>query len=301
MNQSNNNSQEIDLFKIVTIIYKYISLFIRKHLIPMCILFIVGVLLGILVNSKFKKYESRVLVSPSKGTVDYLYNQVDVINSRISRNDTNYLKSIGFKESITKISIEPVNSIYQFVQENEKNYDLVKLFAEDGDINKVAEDEKTSKNYKIHELIIYTKKPVLLDQNIENLVHYLNQNDHFNKVKDIVNQNNDKRIKSNNLTIDQINAVLAKFDKNITENKSSNLVYFNDNNQLNDIILTKNELIKENEYLELQKINSNNFIKKEAHFLNIESESKSKFLLLIIPLILMCAYTIIIQLFKSKK
>lgn len=299
MTQSDKNYQEIDLLKIVSSISKYISNFLRKHLLPVSILFIVGIVLGFLVNSKFKKYESRVLVSPSYGTVDYLYNQVDVINSKIKIKDSAYLKSIGFNTPISKITIEPVNSIYQFVQENEKNYDLVKLFAEDGDINKVAEDEKTSKNYKVHELKIHTKSPNLVDQNIDKLIVFLNKNDHFNRVKEVANKNNELKIISNNQTIAQINAVLAKFDKNISDNKSSNLVYFNDNNQLSDILGTKNSLIKENEFLELQKINSENFIKKEAQFLNIESESKSIFYIVIFPAVLIFLYLSIKQLLKK--
>lgn len=301
MTDSNNNYQEIDIFKIVKNISINISNFLRKHLIPIILLFIIGIVIGLFANSKFKKHESRVLITPSYGAVDYVYNQVDLINSKIKRKDSAYLKMIGFNEPISKVSIEPVNSIYQFVQENEKNYDLVKLFAEDGDINKVAEDEKTSKNYKVHELRIHTKNPILNDKNIENLIKYLNVNDHFNKVKEVVNKNHENRIETNNETIKQINSVLAKFDKNITDNKSSNLVYFNDNNQLSDIISIKNSLIKENESLELQKINSDNFIKKEAQFLNIESEDKSNLLLIIFPVLLVSFYIVFIQLFKSKK
>jgi len=301
MNQSNNNSQEIDLFKIVTIIYKYISLFIRKHLIPIILLSIIGVALGFYVNSKIKNYESKILLSPSYGSVDYLYNQVELINSKIKRKDTIFLKNIGLNVSTSKISIDPVNSIYQFIQENDKNYDLIKLFAEDGDINKVAEDEKTSKNYKVHELKIHTNKPILVNQDINKLLIYLNNNEYFNQVRKVVNENYEKRIKSNIQTIEQINSILSKFDKNVNDTKSSNLVYFNDNNQLSDIILTKNNLIKENEYLELQKINSDNVIKKEALFLNLVSENKINIYLILFPLILITLYIISKRLFKYKK
>lgn len=267
----------------------------------MLLLSILGVLVGYYMSPLLKKYESRILLSPSFETVDYLYNEIDLINSKIKDRDTIYLKSIGFTSPVSKISIEPVTSVYEFVQENERNFDLIKLFAEDGDINKVAEDEKTSKNYKIHQITITTKDASLKDQNIDQLISTFNMNSHYNKIKDVSNENNAKRIITNNNTIAQINSVLDKFKSDISNNKSSNLVYFNDNNQLNEIIATKNILIKENEYLELQKINSENFIKKTSQFLNIQQESKSNILVLSFPLLFILIYFLFKQLLTFKK
>lgn len=280
------SNQEIDLFKIINKTFTSFFRFIKDNLLMMFFLTIIGAILGYFVSPILKKYESRILLTPNYGTVDYLYNEIDLINSKIKDKDTVFLNSMGLTSPISKISIEPVNSVYQFIQESEKNYDLIKLFAEDGDINKVAEDEKTSKNYRVHQITILTKNATLSETDIDQLFISLNQNKHYNEVKKVMNSNNLARIDSNNKTIDQINSVLSKFSTDISENRSPNLVYFNDNTQLNDLINTKNNLIKENEYLELEKINSTNIIKKTSQFLNIQQENSTSLLIVLFPLML---------------
>lgn len=293
------SNQEIDLFKIINKTFTSFFRFIKDNLLMMFFLTIIGAILGYFVSPVLKKYESRILVSPNYGTVDYLYNEIDLINSKIKDKDTVFLNSIGLTSPISKISIEPVNSVYQFVQESEKNYDLIKLFAEDGDINKVADDEKTSKNYRIHQINIITKNQTLNENNIDKFMHFLNDNKHYNEVKKVLVKNNEERIISNGKTIEQINSVLAKFNTDITENKSPNLVYFNDNNQLNDLINTKNNLIKENESLVLEQINSTNIIKKTSHFLNIQEESKTKLLVIVFPFLFLSIFLIIKMILKK--
>ncbi|MBF0597704.1 hypothetical protein [Faecalibacter rhinopitheci] len=293
------SNQEIDLFKIINKTFTSFFRFIKDNLLMMFFLTIIGAILGYFVSPVLKKYESRILVSPNYGTVDYLYNEIDLINSKIKDKDTVFLNSIGLTSPISKISIEPVNSVYQFVQESEKNYDLIKLFAEDGDINKVADDEKTSKNYRVHQINIITKKQTLNESNIDKLMHFLNENKHYNEVKKVLIKNNEARIISNGKTIEQINSVLAKFNTDVTDNKSPNLVYFNDNNQLNDLINTKNNLIKENESLILEKINSTNIIKKTSHFLNIQEESKTKLLVIVFPFLFLSIFLIIKMILKK--
>ena len=71
-----------------------------------------------------------------------------LLDSKIKTRDTLFLKSIGVKnpENLTKIEIEPIVDIYSLVNYNEKNaavttntqnFELLKLLAEEGDINKV--------------------------------------------------------------------------------------------------------------------------------------------------------------------
>lgn len=300
-NVNSDKNNEIDLFKLINNLYNNLIEYLRHNIIYIIILIIIGLCLGYFISPAFKKYESRILISPNFGTVDYLYNEIDLINSKIKDNDTIYLKQIGFTKPITNISIEPVNSVYQFIQENDKNYDLIKLFAEDGDINKVAEDEKTSKNYRIHEIVIISKNSIIKEYNIDKLMFILNNNKHYNEVRKIISKNNEDRISSNIKTINQINTILEKFNNDLSNNKSPNLVYFNDTNQLNDLIDTKNKLIKENEFLILEKINSNVIIKKTSQFLNIQQESKSYILMIIIPFILIFSFITIKIIFNNKK
>jgi len=294
------DNQEIDLFKIIYSSLILIKEFIKKNFIPFMILSIIGASLGYFISPKLKKYESRIILTPNFNSTDFLYNEIDYINSRIQDKDTVFLKKIGFNHTISNIEIKPIISVYQFVQSNDKNFDLIKLFAEDGDINKVAEDEKTAKNYSNHQITITTKYPNLDTKQIELLFKYLNNNSYYNNLKDISAQNLDKRIQTNSFTIDQINDILNKFSEENSHEKSSNLVYFNDNTQLNEIISTKNAIIKENENIIQGRLTSDKTIKEISQSLNIKQKSKSNLFIIIFPIVFIFIYLTIKQLFLKK-
>lgn len=300
MNNSTNNNQEIDLFNILFRMLIKLKEFVKNNFLPFIILSILGAALGFFISPKLDKYESRIIITPNFNSTDFLYNEIDYINSRILDKDTLFLKNIGFDKTISKIEIKPIISVYQFIQTNEKNFDLLKLFAEDGDINKVAEDEKTAKNYSNHQITITTKKPNFNKSTIDLLIGYLNRNTYYNGLKDISNKNLDDRIKTNNLTIDQINQILNKFSEEDSHEKSSNLVYFNDNTQLNEIITTKNYIIKENENIIQGKLTSDKVIKEIAQSLNIKQKSKSNLLIIILPIVFVFIYLITKNLFIKK-
>ena len=65
------------------------------------------------------------------------------------------------KKKIIDIEVTPINGIYSYINssdENNKNFELVKLMAEDGDIQKIIHDKVTSKNYPQHSIKIVTTK-----------------------------------------------------------------------------------------------------------------------------------------------
>ena len=151
--QNNSDNQEIDLSEISkkiggffegisNTIFKWI-LFIKKHIIVVGILFILGAVLGVYLDKTVKMYDNQLIVSPNFGTVDYLYNKVNLINSKINENDTVFLKNVvGIKEpkKIGEITVEPITDVYQFINYNDKNFEFIKLLAEDGDIKKLVND-----------------------------------------------------------------------------------------------------------------------------------------------------------------
>jgi hypothetical protein len=66
---------------------------------------------------------------------------------------------------------------------------LVKLIAEDGDLEKIIEDNTTSKNYYLHEINIKTAIAYNQKDLIDPIVNYLQQSDYFIKLQKI-QQNN---------------------------------------------------------------------------------------------------------------
>lgn len=297
----NSQSSEIEIGTFLKKIIQNFKTFLRKNILIIILLIVCGIVTSFFISPLLKSYESKVIVSPNYGSVDYLYNEVELINSKILDEDTAFLNKIGITPNINKIEIKPIVDIYQFSGESESNFDLLKLFAEDGDINKVANDDKTSKNYKTHQIVLSTKESSVNSSNIEKLLVFLNKNEYYNKVRLTKIENEKQRIITNDKTVKQIDAVLSKAENSSASDTNKNLIYINDNNQLNDLLITKRELIKENEYLKLNEFLSTNVIKKISESLNIQKESKGSLLKVILPLLFVGIFLFIKLIFTKQK
>jgi hypothetical protein len=291
-NASKNNDQEIDLSQIskkigglfdqlASSVFKGI-LFLKKNIITFLILFVIGVGLGIVLDSNAKSYNHQIIVSPNFGSTDYLYSKINLISSRIKQNDTLFLKSIGIKnpKDISSISISPINDIYNFVNDksntvnnaqNSQNFELLKLLAEDGDINKVIKDSLTSKNFSQHKISIATEGFITKTSTLDPIVAYLNNNTYYSDLKNTYNANISTKIKANEVVIGQIDALLNQFSASTTSQKNDKLVYYNENTQLNDVIKTKNELVSEIGYLKTQMINNQKVVIDKSSVVNIRN------------------------------
>lgn len=287
MNKSTRNNYEdyeIDLSQIsrkIGSFFEWISerifsglMFFVKNKIIASILLISGFVFGLYLDMTQKKYEHQIIVTPNFGSNDYLYSKINLLNSKIKENDTIFLVENGFIDvkAIKDIEVKPIIDVYQFTAGNPQNFELLKLMGEDGDLNKIMEDEITSKNYPFHQLLIYSSKKVTIDGLINPLLNYLNISDYFLKVqKERINITKVK-MNENDSIIKQIDDVLNSFKKNLTNNeRSSNLVYFNENTQLNDIIKTKNDLIAEQGSLRLDLIDYEKIIKDISIVTNIQN------------------------------
>lgn len=297
----NSQSSEIEIGALFKNFLQKFRTFLQKNFLFIILLAALGLIVAYFINPILKNYESKVIVTPNYGSVDYLYNEIELINSKISDKDTVFLNKIGITPNINKIEIKPITNIYQFAGESESNFDLLKLFAEDGDINKVADDEKTSKNYKTHQIILTTKKSSIQTSNIDKLLKFLNKNEYYNQVRLIRIENEKQRLGINDGTIKQIDAVFSKVENSTKSEASKNLVYVNDNNQLNDLLTTKRELIKENEYIKLNELLSTNVIKKISESLNVQAETKGNLLKIILPILFIGIFLFFRLIFTKQK
>jgi hypothetical protein len=193
-NSTNSDHQEIDLTMISnkingffsgigSSIYRSIEFF-KRNLLLTGILFVSGAGLGIYLDSNNETYDSKIIVRPNFGSTEYLYNKIDLLSSKIKNQDTLFLKFIGIKnpKSIKVIEIEPIIDIYSLVNYNEKNvtvttntlnFELLKLLAEDSDVNKVIKDKATSKNYYWHTIHIVSKGFATDENTIKPILDYL--------------------------------------------------------------------------------------------------------------------------------
>ncbi|MFY8213583.1 MAG: hypothetical protein ACOVKJ_03920 [Flavobacterium sp.] len=290
MNTNTNHDQEIDLGKLVKHINQSISsftfsifrflLFIKKNIIALSIIGLIGVFFGYYIDNNNKKYYSEIIVSPNFGSTEYLYSKVDLLSTKISEDNIAFMNSIGIKnpENIISIKISPIIDIYSLINNNTKiatnaqntqNFEMMKLLAENSDINKVMRDDITSKNYPLHSIKITTINKINEKDAIEPILKYLNNNSFYLALQKTILKNTEIKITKNQEIINQIDALLNGFSSSSSNSpKNDKLVYYNENTQLNDIIESKNKLIEEIAQQELSKINYSQTIKKTALIIN---------------------------------
>ena len=223
-----------------------------------------------------------------------MYAKIDLISSKINDNDTIFLKEVvGIKEpkKLKKIKIKPITDVYKFINNSDKNFEFVKLMAEDGDINKIVNENLTSKNYPYHLISYTTDKQTSNAKTVEPLLNFLNNSDYFTKIQNAYLNNVKVKMVENDSIIFQINGLLNAFSNTTNgAQKSDKLVYYNENSQLNEVIKTKDALINEQGGHRIELVNFDKIIKDNSITLNIKNtqviNGKMKFILPILFIVI---------------
>ncbi|HEU0136123.1 MAG TPA: hypothetical protein VFQ50_02420 [Flavobacterium sp.] len=312
--KNNSDDQEIDLGAIArklgtaadrlnTFVYDCIQ-FVVKNIIIISILILLGVGVGIYLDRTQKIYDHQIIVTPNFGSVDYLYSRVALLDAKIKERDTSFLQSFGIYNAskLAKIEIDPVVDVYNFINRNnnEQNFQLLKLMAEDGDIKKIVEEPTTSKNYTYHAISFTTKDKTTIEHSVEPLLRYLNNNDYFRQIQKEAINNVHLKMKANEQTIAQIDGFLNEFSSAASSGgKSSNLVYYNENTQLNDVIKTKDELVREQGNHRLELISMDRVIKDNTIITNMEHRTAvNSNMKILLPLLLILLF-VLFRIFRS--
>lgn len=293
----NNDNQEIDLSQIAkkignffegisTKIFK-VFLFFKRNILWVGTLFTLGLGLGLYLDKTTKVYDNEIIVSPNFGSIDYLYAKVELISSKINDGDTLFLKEVvGINEpkKLKKIDIEPITDVYKFINNSDKNFEFVKLLAEDGDLKKLVNENLTSKNYPYHLISYTTDKETSNEKTVQPLLKYLNSSDYYSLIQKEYLNNVKVKMTENDSIISQINGLLNAFSSNSNGTpKSDKLVYYNENSQLNEVIKSKEILINEQGNHRIALVNFDKIIKESSVTLNIKNtkavNGKMKFIL----------------------
>jgi len=319
MSQNSNNmdNQEIDLSiisrkigsafeKFLTSIFKGI-LFIKRNITIIGILFVVGFGIGVYLNQN-DSYNHQIIVQPNFGSTDYLYAKIELLNSKIEEKDTVFLKEVvGIKDTknLKKIAIEPILDIYKFVENKPENFDLIKLMAEDGDIEKIVKDKLTSKNYPFHLISFSTKRVTNYEKTIKPLLEYLNDSEYYKILQKQFLNNVRIKVIANDTIISQIDGFLNSMSNVVKgSQKSDKLVYYNENTQLDEVIKTKDYLIKEQGQHRLEMVNLDKIIKENSSTLNVKDKNillgTFKFIIPIVLILIFVFISLLISFYKKQ-
>jgi small nuclear ribonucleoprotein (snRNP)-like protein len=284
----NPDDQELDLSQISRKIGHFFEgisnrifkgiLFFKRNIVWIGILFVVGAGLGFYLDKNTKIYDNQIIVSPNFGSTDDMYAKIELINSKIGEGDTIFLKNVvGVKEpkKLRGIEVSPITDVYKFVENKAQNFELIKLMAEDGDIEKVIKESITSKNYPYHLIEFSTVDLTSNEATVKPILDYLNSSDYYKKIqKEFVNNVKVKMVE-NDSVIGQINGFLNTFNSTVNgSQKSDKLVYYNENSQLDAVIKTKDLLVNEQGSHRLELVSLDKIVKDKSVTLNVKNNKK---------------------------
>lgn len=300
---TNSQDQEIDLGQIskgiqnffqgvINSIFDFIF-FLKKKIIIVSSLFVIGVALGYFLD-KNSSYTQDILVMPNFGSNEYLYKKIEFLNSRIIENDSVFFKSIGISNSeiIGKLEIKAVNGVFQFVNqgdENKQNFELIKLMAEDGNIEEIVKEVAISKNYYLHNITFKTKEKISQKNVIDPILNYLQDSDFYITQQKIYQKNIDNKTKFNDSLIVQIDKLIL----NLSNNKGGN-ISFSEEKGISELINKKDLLIKESQNLIINRSLFEEIIKTQnVSINNLNTKGLNHKMKLFLPILFIFFYVII--------
>jgi hypothetical protein len=311
---TNSQEQEIDLSQIGKSISKVFQnvinkcfdllFFIQKKIIIVVALFILGVGLGIYLD-KEPNYTHDAVVIPNFGSNDYLYEKVNLISLKLKEKDEAFFKAIGISniKDFNSIEIQPINGIYNFINSDsqKENFEFIKLMAEDGDIEKIIQDNITSKNYYLHGINIKTSIAYEKKDLIEPILKYLQQTDYFTKLQKVYQNNLVEKVAANKLLITQIDQIIL----NLTQYKTGAEVTISEKSSVSELIQKKDELTDENHKLAIHKLEFDKVIKDQNISLNqMNTSGANNKMKLILPFLFISLYLLgywFSQVYKQQK
>ena len=220
---------------------------------------LVGVLLGYFLtdNDKPSSKEATVLVKINFDAGNYVYDTVDLINLKISSEDTDFFTQeikLNEDETIDEVSISPVIDIKDIMAKDIKANEIRALFDnleyEDG--FSVTEGFKSDYDYHFIKVNVSNNSSI---ETINKVIDYFNNNPLFAELKERNLQRISSIISDNEQTIKQIDKLLEYYT---TETSANNSQLYIDNKNLrpNDLIKTKITLQSENQELKREGLTS---------------------------------------------
>lgn len=296
----NSTNQEIDLDVVfnkfsntlkatIRKFFRFLN-FIKRNLVFLVPLFFLLAYAGYTLDKKFVTYSSQIFIKSNFNNVDYLYSKIESINSKLKTKDLEYLNNHKLTlDGINKIEIAPVEDPFDFVAgKSETTFELLKLFAEENNIDKVVSAEKFYKNYNSHIITLESSEPIDLKKSYTSLLFNLNSNSYYQENMNIVNSNIKDKIKSNKGIISQIDKIITE-SNNGDKSAKDKIVMVGENNQLSSLLNMKDELIRENQNYNITLLNNTSIFKVISD--DIENVIiKTNLFIFILPILGILAY-----------
>jgi hypothetical protein len=289
--------------------YRAIS-FVARNWIVLLILLVGGYFLGkFWENSTPDKYQTELIVQNNFNSSAYVYSAIELLNMKYKQADQKFLQANGFdynQKELADISIAPIVDIIELLAKTETSDRSLDMYM--GALN-VEEDALTSEtfytHYRYHRISIATSNPNV-EETIRKVLDYLNSNELFKKTQQVMYQETVKHIERNETSIANIDAIFDEFSGKNQQVESGSQVFVQtkENNDLDQLIEKKQELIAENEELkkELLKYDSTvTLVNYPSYVVADDLLSKKSLLLPLLLLFFYCLFFLLRNLYLKGK
>jgi len=272
---ADNKQEEIDLFLVLDKLTKaYHGLlasiyrgfrFVMKHWIVLLVLILGGYFGGqAWQRSITPTKEAKLIVQNNFDSSSYVYNAIELLNVKYKQGDKSFLKKHGFdleSPDLDDIVIEPIVNIMDLLEKTETSDRNLDSYINKADFEEdLLISEVFYPEYTYHKITLSTAKN---DRKIvDKILNYLNSNEKFNEIKEIVIEETKLRLERNDISITNIDAIFDEYAGKNEGDPNPSQVFFKSqqNNNLHQLIDKKKELIEENEKLKKELVKYNQVV-----------------------------------------
>ncbi|MGB5692815.1 MAG: hypothetical protein WBM43_09440 [Flavobacteriaceae bacterium] len=305
----NSTADEIDLGQIfksfkngLNILFNNflrLFLYIKKNIIKFAVLIIVGILIGLGLNTIVQtKLKTEVIVKPNLESKVYLYDIVNSISANLEAKDSSFFGALNIDVDDLQgfeIEIEPVEQVSEVDINDQIEYlEMLEKFRDEEGIIEVVRNEILNKTNLQHRIIFYYKDADTGRDITEKLISYINSNEYYNELLALQVANANERIKKNSDLVDQIDRLIAAYSGKLERDKElEGTLVLNETEQLDvpALLMLKEELIQGIEIKKLQ-IQEQKQAIRIISFGDVQQIEKTLFtnIVILVPLILVLAY-----------
>lgn len=310
----NQNNDEIDLGHVLRGVknsfnrfqgrlYDFLLL-LFKHKLTLITLLAIGYASGLLLDKqKAQLKRTEVVVIPNYDSSDFLYRNIENLNSLLSKGSVQELEKIfgeGFEE-IKSLSISPIYDLRLLIRSTEL-MDILKESVKDNRLGWIQEEFEKGRIQKYHSIEIITNVETDALQITHKLVEFLNGNEFYKQIRLISLENVKFQLEEFDRTLIQIDSVIsATTSKKITSIPTSQGFFLNDNSHISSLIEYKSVILEEkfeklrryeqkDNVIHLVSIDTNTEIKQRVLFSDLKLTLPIFLIILFLGIILLDSY-----------
>lgn len=287
-----NQQEEIDLglvfrkigdaFRQVLVWFYQGTQFLLRNWIIILILVVGGAAAGHFWQKASKPNKlATLIIKTNFDSTSYVYQAAELLNRKNKQGDHKFLGEYGINEDeLSEVIVEPIVNIMDLLEKSEtSDRNLEQYLAQTDFEEDLLLSEVFYPEYKYHKLFIITSNDGT-NETVQKVMDYLNSNEYLEQVRLVTIEEINKTIERNNVSIANIDAVYdVHAGRKETEYNPSQIFFkHQENNNLHQMITSKNELMAMNEQLKQDLVSYDKVVKvinkPKIHFMYTWKDQK---------------------------